>query len=44
MGTGTHILPETHKHNDLNDFSLFDFGVQDSECFYKFEDDHFLNL
>ena len=23
MGTGTHVLPETHKHNDLNDFSLF---------------------
>ena len=40
MGTGTHILPETHKHNDLNDFSLFDFGVQDSECFYKFEDEY----
>ena len=40
MGTGTHILPETHKHNDLTDFSLFDFGVQDSECFYKFEDEY----
>ena len=40
MGTGTHILPETHKHKDLTDFSLFDFGVQDSECFYKFEDEY----
>ena len=40
MGTETHILPETHKHNDLTDFSLFDFGVQDSECFYKFEDEY----
>ena len=40
MGTETHILPETHKHNDLTDFSLFDFGVQDSECFYKFKDEY----
>jgi len=40
VGTGTHILPETHKHNNLKDFSLFDFGVEESECFYKFEDEY----
>ena len=37
MGTGTHILPETHKHNNLKDFSLFDFGIQETKLFYEFK-------
>ena len=40
MGTGTHVLPETHKHNDLNDFSLFDFGVQEEPLFYNFNGEY----
>jgi len=38
MGTGTHILPETHKHKDLTDFSLFDFGVQEVPLHYHYYD------
>ncbi len=40
MGTGTHILPETHKHNDLKDLSLFDFGIQEEDLYYKFNGDY----
>jgi len=38
MGTGTHILPETHKHNDLKDLSLFDFGIQEVPLHYHYYD------
>ena len=40
MGTETHILPETHKHNDLKDLSLFDFGIQEEDLYYKFNGDY----
>jgi len=37
MGTGTHNLPETKIHNNLNDLSLFDFGVEEVPLHYYFE-------
>ena len=37
MGTGTHDLPETKIHNNLNDLSLFDFGVEEVPLHYYFE-------
>ena len=37
MGTD-HILPEIYEHNDLNDMSLFDFGVEPVKMYYYHND------
>jgi len=34
MGTSTHTLPETHTHDNLNDMSMFDFGIQETDLHY----------
>ena len=39
MGT-THLLPETHVHDNLKDLSLFDFGIQETNLYYKFNDEY----